>query len=363
MAKQEVLFTPIKVGGCTLAHRVAFPPITRYRNDDDGTPNEDLAVPYYSERCLVPGTLIITEATDVSERGGGYMNAPGIWSENQIKGWSKVAKAVHDKGGYIFVQVWNLGRVNPGVKCPDVFSSSEVQMPDRPKPRALKIEEIVEMEDEYAQAAKNAIAAGFDGIEIHGAHGYLVDQFLEDVTNTRTDEYGGSIENRARFGLNVVKKCVEAVGADKVAIRLSPFSKVQAMRMSDPYPQFEYFLSKLQELYPGLAYVHMVEPRAAGNNDQVPEEGDTTEPFRRLWDGVWISAGGYTPESAREYAATHPNTIVAVGRYFTSNPDLVAKFKENLALTPYDRSTFYTNKAKEGYLGYVYAKELKGKYY
>ncbi|KAK9362017.1 hypothetical protein V1504DRAFT_450143 [Lipomyces starkeyi] len=363
MSSDGTLFTPIKVGSITLAHRLAFPPITRYRNDDDGTPNEDLAVPYYSERCLVPGTLLIAEATDVSWRGGGYANTPGIYSVRQIEGWKKVTQAVHDRKGFIFCQVWNLGRVNPGVKQPDVFSSGEIQMPDRPKPRALKIEEIHEMEEEYGQAAKNAIKAGFDGIEIHGAHGYLVDQFLEDVTNTRTDEYGGSIENRARFGLNVVRKCVEAVGADKVAIRLSPFSKVQAMRMKDPYPQFEYFVSKLQELFPDLAYVHMVEPRAAGNNDQIPEDGDTTEPFRNLWKGVWISAGGYTPESAREYAATHPNSIIAVGRYFTSNPDLVAKFKEKIPLIAYDRSTFYTNKAREGYLGYTYAPELKGKYY
>ncbi|KAK9447712.1 uncharacterized protein V1518DRAFT_438704 [Limtongia smithiae] len=360
----DALYTALKVGRMTLGHRIAFPPVTRYRCDDDGTPNADLAPQYYSERCLVPGTLLIAEATDVSATGGGYINSPGIYSERQIEGWRKVADAVHAKKGYIFVQVWNLGRVNPGTKDKDVFSAGTVQCPDRPKPRMLSTAEVKEKAAEYATAAKNAIAAGLDGIEIHGAHGYLVDQFLQDVTNNeRTDEYGGSIENRARFGLEVVQACVDAIGADRVAIRLSPFSRVQAMRMADPFPTFLYFVEQLQERFPGLAYVHMVEPRAGGNNDQIPNEGDSTEPFRKLWKGVWISAGGYTPENAKEYAATHENTVVAIGRNFISNPDLVAKFKEKLALTSYDRSTFYTNKAKEGYLGYTYAEELRGKYY
>ncbi|KAK9380398.1 uncharacterized protein V2V93DRAFT_258208 [Kockiozyma suomiensis] len=363
MSEEEVLFTPIKVGKVTLGHRLAFPPVTRYRCDDDGTPNEDLAPQYYSERCLVPGTLVIAEATDVSYMGGGYPNSPGIYTERHIAGWKKVTDAVHAKKGFIFLQIWNLGRVNPGVKQSDVFSASDVQMPDRPKPRPLTIDEIHQVVEEYGTAAKNAMQAGFDGIEIHGAHGYLIDQFMEDVTNLRTDEYGGTIEKRARFGLEVVAKCVEAIGAENVAIRLSPFSKVQAMRMKDLYPQFSYFVEQLQDKFPGLAYVHMVEPRAAGNNDQIPEEGDTTEPFRKLWKGVWIAAGGYNPKTAREYAATHPNSIVAVGRHFLSNPDLVAKYMENMALDPYDRSTFYINKAKEGYIGYNYSPALKGKYY
>ncbi|KAK9461198.1 uncharacterized protein V1516DRAFT_675268 [Lipomyces oligophaga] len=360
---EEVLFTPIKVGRMELRHRIVFPPITRYRADDDGTPNEELAPEYYSERCLVPGTLLIAEATDVSSRGGGWPNAPGIFTEKQIAGWKKVTDAVHAKGGFIFDQVWNLGRVNVGTKLPDVYSASDVQMPERPKPRSLTIAEIHEMVDEYGVAAANAIKAGFDGIEIHGAHGYLVDQFLQDVTNLRTDEYGGSIENRAKFGLEVVAKCVEAIGADRVAIRLSPFSKVQAMRMKDPWPTFSYFISQLQLRFPGLAYVHMVEPRTAGNNDQIPEEGDSSEPYRELWKGIWIAAGGFTQDSAREYTASHPNTLVGIGRYYTSNPDLVAKFKERMELVPYDRSTFYTNKSPVGYIGWKYSEELKGKYY
>ncbi|KAJ8102542.1 hypothetical protein POJ06DRAFT_51343 [Lipomyces tetrasporus] len=359
----DTIFKPLKLGQLELGHRIALAPCTRFRNDDDGSPLEDLMPAHYAQRCLVPGTFLIAEATDAHSLAGGYNNVPGIYTDKQIAAWKKVTDAVHEKKGFIFLQIWALGRVNPGTKQPDVFSASSIVEAGYPSPRELTIEEIHALEDAFATAAKNAIAAGFDGVEIHGAHGYLVDQFIQDLTNKRTDEYGGSVENRAKFPLEIVDKVAAAIGDEKVGIRLSPFSQFQSMGMADPYPQFSYIVSKLQENHPKLAYIHMVEPRASGNMDREAKENESTDPYHKLWEGTWIAAGGFTPETAKAYAEAHTDSLVAFGRYFIANPDLVAKVKEGIPLTKYNRDTFYLPKSRLGYADYEYAPELQGKYY
>ncbi|KAK9390189.1 hypothetical protein V1515DRAFT_589479 [Lipomyces mesembrius] len=359
----DALFTPVKLGKLELGHRIAFAPCTRFRNEDDGSPIEDLMPAHYAQRCLIPGTFLIAEATDAHSLGGGYSNVPGIYTEEQIAAWKKVTDAVHEKKCFIFLQVWAIGRVNPGTKQPDVFSASTIADGGHLTPRELTIEEIHTLEDAFATAAKNAVAAGFDGVEIHGAHGYLVDQFIQDVSNQRTDEYGGSVENRAKFALEIINKVAAAIGDEKVGIRLSPFSRFQSMGMGDPYPQFSYIVSKLQENHPKLAYIHMVEPRVSGITDREPQGDESTDPYHKLWTGTWIAAGGFTAETAKAYAAAHEDSLVAFGRYFISNPDLVAKVKEGIPFTMYNRDTFYLPKSKEGYNDIEYAPELKGKYY
>ncbi|KAK9447801.1 uncharacterized protein V1518DRAFT_420461 [Limtongia smithiae] len=359
----SALFEPISVGGATLSNRVVLAPLTRFRNDDDHAPNADLAPEYYAERAIVPGTLLIAEATDSSVALGGYANTPGLYSAGQVAAWKKVTDAVHAKGGVIFVQLWALGRVNPGNIVSRVISASTVQENPYPVPEEMSLDDIAAVESDFVAAAKNAIAAGFDGVEVHGAHGYLVDQFIQDVSNKRTDAYGGSVENRARFALEIVDKVAAAIGEDKTAIRLSPFSQFQSMKMDDPFPTFSYIVSTLEKTHPKLAYIHFVEPRVSGGSDRTAAANETTDVYHALWSGPWIAAGGFTPESAKAYADSHPNSLVAFGRAFIPNPDLVARIKEGLPLVPYDRDTFYTAKAKEGYLGYAFAPELKGKYY
>ncbi|KAK9364671.1 hypothetical protein V1509DRAFT_496329 [Lipomyces kononenkoae] len=360
---EEALFSPIEVGSLTLAHRIVLAPLTRYRNNDDGSPNPSLAVPYYSARALVPGTLLIAEATDASFFAGSLSNVPGIYTDDHIAAWRAVTDAVHARRCFIFLQLWSVGRVNPGQKQPVVYGPSPIPNGNGQIPKELTIHEIKQLEEDFVTAAKNAIYAGFDGVEIHGAHGYLVDQFLQDVSNARTDEYGGSIENRARFALEIIDKLTTMLGAHKVAIRLSPFSQLQSMGMEDPYPQFAYVVSKLQETHSNLAYIHFVEPRVSGGRDRDFKESESTDPYRKLWKGPWIAAGGFTPESAKQYAATHEDSLVAFGRHFISNPDLVARIREGLPLRSYNRDTFYLPKAVEGYLGYDYAEELKGIYF
>ena len=234
------LFHPVRVGNITLGHRVVLAPLTRYRATDGHVP-KDFMVDYYAQRSSVPGTLLITEATFVAAQAGGLDNVPGIWSQEQIQAWKKVVDAVHARGSYIFMQLWALGRAadpsiitapdsesNPGGPYPYV-SASDVQQSDKPiPPRALTDAEIREYIELFGQAAKNAVfGAGFDGVEIHGAGGFLVDQFLQDVSNKRTDEWGGSIEKRSRFPLEVIKSVVDAVGQERTSIRLSPFSTFQ----------------------------------------------------------------------------------------------------------------------------------------
>ena len=270
-------------------------PLTRYRADDNHVPLP-FVEEYYAQRASVPGTLLITEATFIAAEASGYRNVPGIWNAEQIAAWKKVTAAVHQKESFIYLQLWALGRAADATALEEEFGKKVVSASDIPfeggaKPTPLTEEQIWEFVGLYKQGALNAIEAGFDGVEIHGANGYLIDQFLQDVSNNRTDSWGGSIEKRARFGVEVAKAVVGAVGAERTGIRLSPFSKFQGMKMADPKPQFSYFLEQLKPL--GLSYVHLVESRVSGNADvESTEKVDflvcisaviSSKTFQRLW--------------------------------------------------------------------------------
>ena len=263
------LFQPLKVGNVELSNRIVMAPLTRYRADDSHVPLPFVAE-YYAQRASVPGTLLITEATFIAPEAAGYGNVPGIWSAAQIAGWKSVTEAVHKKGSFIYMQLWALGRAADAKNLEQEFGKKVVSASDIPfkggaQPTPLTEEQIWEFIGLYKQAALNAIEAGFDGVEIHGANGYLVDQFLQDKSNKRTDAWGGSVEKRARFGLEVAKAVVSAVGAERTAIRLSPYSPFQGMRMPDPVPQFSYFVEQLKPMK--LSYIHVVESRISGNAD------------------------------------------------------------------------------------------------
>ena len=357
------LFTPLKVGNAELLHRIAMAPLTRYRAGDDYAPTQMVAE-YYGQRASTPGTLIISEATAISLRHSGNPNAPGIYNDAQVEAWRRVTDAVHAQGSRIFLQMWGTGRAtNPKhaekngftVKGPSPIAIS----PDHAVPEALTTEEIKETVQEFVNAAKNAIRAGFDGVELHGANGYLIDEFIQDVSNQRTDEYGGSIENRSRFAVEIATSIAAAIGADRTAIRLSPFSKFQSMHMKDPVPQYTDLVGKLNSL--GLAYLHLVEPRVSGHADVDPT--GSLNFIYDVWNGPIVVAGGFTAENAQKYLDQHPNNdlIVAFGRSFVSTPDLVFRLKEKLPFNDYDRTTFYTPQEPRGYIDQPFSEEFKSR--
>ncbi|MCJ1474986.1 Chanoclavine-I aldehyde reductase fgaOx3 [Lambiella insularis] len=340
-------------------------PLTRFRANDAHVPLP-IATEYYAQRASVPGTMLITEATFISPQTAGYPNVPGIYSKDQVKQWKEVTDAVHKKGSYIFLQLWALGRTAmPAILKKEggyelVSSSATPIDSDSPEPKALTEEEIHQYIADYASSAKNAIEAGFDGVEIHGANGYLIDQFTQDNCNQRTDGWGGSIEKRSRFGIEVTRAVVEAVGAERTGIRLSPFSTFQGMRMNDPIPQFTHLIGELKKMR--LAYIHLVESRVSGTADV-----ETTEKVNFAID-IWgktspvLLAGGFKPDSAKRAVEEEykDNEIAVVfGRYFISNPDLPFRIQEGLELTPYDRSTFYKPQSPDGYIDFPFSKEFE----
>ncbi|KAL2170449.1 hypothetical protein VTG60DRAFT_4829 [Thermothelomyces hinnuleus] len=363
------LFQPLSLSpSIKLGHRIAMAPLTRFRASDEHVPIPDLAATYYAQRAAsLPGTLLVTEATFISPSAGGYDNVPGIYNADQVAAWRRVTDAVHAKGGYIFCQLWALGRAaNPAVAAREGFrihSSSAVPLPgveNAPVPEALTVEEIKERVREYADAARRAIEAGFDGVEIHGANGYLIDQFIQDTVNRRTDEYGGSAENRSRFALEVVRAVVDAVGAERTGIRLSPWSRFQGMRMEDPVPQFSHLISKINEF--GLAYLHLVQARVNGNADVTPPEEETLDFALRVWDRPVLIAGSLTPQDAKALVdKEYPDkdVIATFGRYYISTPDLPFRIKEGIDLNPYDRSTFYIPKSPVGYIDQPFSKQFE----
>ena len=361
------LFQPLKVGTMTLQHRLAMAPLTRFRADDEHVPTAIMAE-YYGQRASVPGTLLVSEATFVSPAAGGMANVPGIWSAAQVAAWRAVTEAVHARGGAIVCQLWYLGRAaDPRVAAREGFrirSASAVAMPGvegAPVPEEMTREEIAEAVREYAAAARNAVAAGFDAVEIHGANGYLVDQFLQDTCNRRTDEYGGSVENRSRFAVEVVRAVADAVGPERTAIRLSPWSTFQGMRMKDPVPQFEDVIRRISGL--GLAYLHLVLPRISGSTETEFVGQDESLDFAvKLWDGPLLIAGGLTPETARQLVDEEykeKDVVATFGRYFISTPDLPFRIKEGIPLNPYNRSTFYVPKSPVGYTDQPFSEEFK----
>ena len=367
------LFSPLQVGPYRLNHRLVMAPLTRMRAEKPTLAPRALNAEYYRQRTT-PGGLIIAEASPVIATGHGNPGTPGIYSEQQIKGWRGVVDAVHAKGGSIFLQLWHVGRVShssfqPGGVLP--VSSSAVPISATLKtmaadgkpasyetPRALETGEIAGVVDSFRQAARNALNAGFDGVEIHGANGYLIEQFLQSHTNLRTDQYGGSIANRARFLMEITQAVIEVWGADRVGVRLSPYGVANDSGEPNPIPLYTHVIKALDPL--GLAYLHFVEPRSSGagraevNHQNVPS---AMVLFRPVWKGVLISAGGFTGEAADAAIAAGHADAIAFGRIFISNPDLPRRLRHGYPLTPYNRATFYGGEEK-GYTDYPVYDEM-----
>ncbi|KAF8443012.1 hypothetical protein L210DRAFT_3759378 [Boletus edulis BED1] len=348
------LFKPIKVGRLSLQHRVVLAPLTRFRAYASHVPGPQHAS-YYAQRGSAPGTLLITEATFISHDAGGYAHVPGIYTEEQIQGWKKVTDAVHAKGSYIYLQLWALGRAadidfleKQDPPSPYVSASAVLLTGKSKPPRPLTESEIQDYIVTYAKAASNAVhGAGFDGVEIHGANGYLPDQFLQTSTNTRTDRWGGDEKGRTRFTRKVVDAVVDAVGEDRVGVRVSPWSPFQDMGMADPRPTFAYLATALRDKHPKLAYLHAVEPRVSGIVDVDAAATANNDFLREIWKGgkggtesVFISAGGFSRETALR-TAEDKEGLIAFGRLYISNPDLPVRLQEDIALTPTDRSKYY----------------------
>lgn len=354
------LFSPLQIGRYELAHRVVMAPLTRMRAGAGNVPNA-LAPEYYGQRASAGG-LIIAEATQVTPYGQGYPATPGIHSAEQVEGWKKVTDAVHAKGGLIFLQLWHTGRSSHSSFQPDgglpvapsaiAITGQTALTPDwKPvsyeTPRALELDEIPGIIEGYREGARNAMAAGFDGVELHGANGYLLQQFLDDSSNKRTDIYGGSIENRARLLIEVTEAVAGIWGPERVGVRLSPFGTYNDVGDSDPIGLYGYALSRLREL--NIAYVSLIEARAsAGMEIDAPQAVDQLRPF---WPGTLLLAGGFTGESAGEAIGAGRADAVAFGRQFIANPDLPVRLKLGAPLNAYDRSTFYGGGAA-GYVDY-----------
>ncbi|KAF3046350.1 hypothetical protein E8E12_003789 [Didymella heteroderae] len=388
------LFTPFKLGPIQLEHRIVQAPLTRMRSTKESegvTIPNDLNVEYFSQRAS-QGGLQLTEATDIAKFAGGYPGAPGVFTDSQIAGWKKVTDAVHAKGGYIFCQLWHTGRASPPSfrSGQQPVSSSDIPMEgnwadgtacaEHP-PRALTVDEIQEIVKDFGSAAKKAREAGFDGIEIHGANGYLLDQFLHDNVNNRTDQYGGSVENRTRLPLEVIEECSKAIGADRVGIRLSPYNYFQSTKDSNPNKHWGYLCEKIATLPEDVrpVYVHMVEPRFDEVLDEqakldalsaytssggkgveaeatVKVKGNTLINFRNILKkgGVkFIAAGGFDRDNAVPKLESGDADLIIFGRWFIANPDLPKRLAEGLELNAYDRSTFYGGDAK-GYTDYPF---------
>ncbi|KAI8145190.1 hypothetical protein BJV82DRAFT_605238 [Fennellomyces sp. T-0311] len=369
MSSTSALFKPIKIGSTQLEHRIVLAPLTRRRSDKNHVPTT-LQQEYYAQRAT-KGGMLITEGVLISPMAGGYRGAPGIYSDQMIQGWKKITDAVHAKGGFIYMQLWHVGRATGSVLLPNnaqPVSASPIAIKgpnthtdgsDFEVPHALTVEEIAETVQDYVQAAKNAITAGFDGVEIHGANGYLLDQFINSISNQRTDQYGGSIANRARFILETVAAVSQSIGAERVGIRMSPWSEFQDVEDETPYETWGYIIDKLQEHHPDLAYVHMVEPRDDFARKTRNDTVNSLDPFRAKWKGTFISAGGYTTNPAlAAQVADKTGNMIAIGRAFIANPDLVYRLKHGLPLNKYNRATFYSE-GPVGYTDYPFAEEVE----
>lgn len=354
------LFSPLQFGSYKLAHRVVMAPLTRMRAGPGNVPNR-LAPEYYGQRASAGG-LIIAEATQVTPYGQGYPATPGIHSPAQVEGWKKVTDAVHANGGIIFLQLWHTGRsshssfqpqgvlpVAPSAIAITGQSSLTPEWKQVPyeTPRALALDEIPGIIEVYREGARNAMAAGFDGVELHGANGYLLEQFLHGRSNQRTDIYGGSIENRARLLIEVTEAATEVWGPERVGVRLSPFGTYNDVGDADPIGLYSHVLSRLSELE--IAYVSLIEARSsAGMEIDAPQAVDQLRPF---WTRPLILAGGFTGKSAEEAIRSGRADAIAFGRHFIANPDLPLRLKHGAPLNDYDRSTFYGGGAA-GYVDY-----------
>jgi len=351
------LLSPVDLGGLRLANRVVMAPLTRSRANHANDAPQPMNAAYYAQRASAG--LIISEATNITHEGKGYAYTPGIYTRAQIAGWRLVTDAVHAKDGKIFLQLWHVGRVSHPSLQPNgalPVSSSAVAPTDAQAftedgmkpigvPRALETAEIPRIVDDYRRATENALDAGFDGVEIHGANAYLLDQFLRDGCNRRTDEYGGTVENRMRFPLAVVDAVVGIAGAARTGIRLSPAAEIGGLKDSDPPAVFFPFTRELSARK--LAYVHVVEGMTQGPRDV----GFDFHAMRALFDGPWMVNNGYTREMAIEAVASGYADLVAFGRAYLANPDLVERIREDVPFAESRKETWYGGGA-EGYVDY-----------
>jgi N-ethylmaleimide reductase len=352
------LFSPVKLGPYTLPNRMVMAPMTRLRAI--GTIPQPLMATYYAQRASAG--LIVTECTMVSPLSYGYMNCPGIYSQEQVVAWRGITEAVHANGGRIFLQLWHCGRVSHpsllGGELPiapsEIAAVGSLHTPEGKRtletPRALETDEISEIVEQFRKGAENALAAGFDGIELHGAFGYLIDQFLQDGSNQRADEYGGSVENRSRFLLEVVEAVSSVWGPDRIGIKLSPSNTYYGMYDSDSKATFSYVLDALNRF--NLAYVHLMEPNDV---DVATREvlNPVTPLFRPIFKGTLITNGGYDQEKGNAILASGNADIVSFGKLFLANPDLPQRFELNAPLNTPDPKTFYAPDEK-GYTDYSF---------
>lgn len=355
-ASADKLFEPYTAGSLELRNRIVMAPLTRSRAGEGNVPQE-LNRLYYEQRS--GAGLIISEATQISQLGQGYISTPGIHSPQQIEGWKKIVDAVHSKGSKIVLQLWHVGRISHSAfhgqqpVAPSAIAPRNMQtytaegLKPIPEPRALKRDEIPNVINEYRQAAENAKKAGFDGVEVHGANGYLLDQFLEDGTNKRDDDYGGSIENRARLLLEVTDAVIDIWGSDRVGVRLSPGGSFNDMYDSTPQETFGYAVQQLNQR--NLAYLHLIETPPQDGEHAVPDLSHRF--FRSMFNGTLMVAAGYTFEKACRVINDGTADLVAFGKLFIANPDLVDRFKQDAQLNEPDPSTFYGGDEK-GYTDY-----------
>ncbi|KAL5705529.1 12-oxophytodienoate reductase [Ranunculus cassubicifolius] len=381
-SENVALFSPYKMGRFKFSHRVVLAPMTRCRalNEIPG----NALVEYYTQRAT-QGGFLITEGTSVSSTAAGFPNVPGIYTKEQTQAWKKVVKGVHDKGCIIFCQLWHVGRASNKVFQPNgnsapISSTSKpvsnrwrILLPDGTHghytpPRPISIDEISDIVEHYRQGAINAIEAGFDGIEIHSAHGYLIDQFLKDGINDRTDEYGGSVANRCKFLLRIVQAVAQAIGPDRVGLRISPAIDHLDASDSDPLNLGLTVIKKVNQLQKDLggklAYLHVTQPRyhaygqtESGQHGSEEEEAKMMRTWRDAYEGTFMCSGGFTRELAIEAVANGDADLVSFGRVFISNPDLVMRLKVNAPLTRYNRRTFYTYDPVVGYTDYPFLKQ------
>jgi N-ethylmaleimide reductase len=355
------LFSPIRIGAFDLTHRVVLAPLTRMRADVPGNVPNCLMATYYGQRAS-RGGLMITEATFISPTGNGGYASPGIFTDAQVEGWRKVVGAVHAKGARILLQLWHVGRqshidLQPDGQAPVAPSAIQAEvralLAGGPAigsmPRAIELSEIPGLVDEYRRAAQRAREVGFDGVEVHGANGYLIDQFLQDNSNRRTDAYGGSLEKRTRFLLEVVEAVKTVWGGDRVGVRIGPGNKFGGMGDSSPDVTFPHVARALAQF--GLAYLHIIEPRVTGNVSDDGKPPVAAGVLRPLFGGPVIAAGGFNAAGAEAILTNGEADLVAFGRHFLANPDLPERLRRNLPLNAYDRSTFYYG-AEKGYADY-----------
>lgn len=356
------LFDTFRLGDLTLPNRIVMAPLTRNRAAAGFVPSE-LAPQYYSMRA--DAGLLITEASQISQQGQGYQDTPGIYTEAQIEGWKKVTDAVHAKGGRIFIQLWHVGRVshtslqpNGGAPvAPSALTAATKTFvnngfAETSAPRALELSEIPGIVEDYRRAAANAIKAGFDGVEVHGANGYLIDQFLKDGSNQRTDAYGGSIEYRTRFLLEVMDAVIAEVGAARTGLRLSPVSPANGISDSNPQALFNHVIEELEKRHP--VYIHVVEGATGGPRDVAPDF--SFEELRKRYSGAWMVNNGYDLALANSVLADGKADLVAFGKPFIANPDLVERLRRDAPLNEVDRDTLYGGGAK-GYVDYPTLKD------